>query len=283
MLGKNVVLFCERRLDCFRSCRDCWAGIAARELDKRRVQDVVHGEEDHIERLLPVFFLNQIIDVRDPDFCRETRVNGATTCSGAVKLRTRIVGVNNIFRLHSQALEVSVKKRRVRINIQYPWNADAQLAAILHERNALFGHLRPGATRNLVSDFLDVGGAEDFLRGHVHEVRVLISNVIEPRLDLLHFLKIFNRSLFTGRNNQPLLTMHERDFGHFLDGDKVLDRLGSNVDKGAEAIVLAEIAASGLVSRGAVLDFAHCIKPYKRGHLTIPPQSQRFLRGSDRS
>ena len=58
-----VVLFCECRFHSFGRCSHSWAGVAAGQLDQGRMQDIVHGEENCVERLLAVLLLNQVIDV----------------------------------------------------------------------------------------------------------------------------------------------------------------------------------------------------------------------------
>src|ERR1700678_582341 len=82
--------------------------------------------------------------------------------------------------------------------------------------------------------------------------------------------------LFARGDNQPLLAMHQRNLGDFFYGDKahVVRRRRSDIDKGAQTIVLAEMAARLLVSSGAVFDFSHRIQSDKCGLLTVAPQPQ---------
>ena len=136
-------------------------------------------------------------------------------------------------------------------------------------------------SREPIRDALCVRGPEHFLRRHIHEVRVLVANVIETRLDVLHLVQIFHRSLFAGGDDQPLLADHQRNLGDPLDGHKILYRLGADIDEGAQAVVLAEIAARGFVARGAVFDLADRVHSDERSLQAVSPQAQRFLRGAD--
>ena len=58
---------------------------------------------------------------------------------------------------------------------------------------------------------------EDFVRGDVHEVRMLVFDLVDARLDVLHVVDIFDQAFFAGGDDQPLLAVHERDFGDFLE------------------------------------------------------------------
>ena len=56
---------------------------------------------------------------------------------------------------------------------------------------------------------------------------------------------------------------------------------GADVDEGAQAIVLAEIAAGGFVAGGAVFDFANRIEADEGRALAVAPQAERFLRSAN--
>src|SRR5215472_2420184 len=96
-----------------------------------------------MERLLAVLFLNQVVNVRNPDLRREAGVDRTTAGTGAIKFGTGVVGINDVFRLHTQALEIGVEQRSIRIDIQDTRNSDAELAAILHESAAFLVSLLP--------------------------------------------------------------------------------------------------------------------------------------------
>src|SRR5690242_17130604 len=102
------------------------------------MQHVVHWEEDGVERLLPMFFLDQVVNMRDPDLGREARVNGTPAGASAVQFLTGVVGVNDVLGLQSQALEISVEERGIGVDVQNAWDADSDLLPVLHKRNAFF-------------------------------------------------------------------------------------------------------------------------------------------------
>ncbi len=70
MLGEDIVLFGESGLHRLRSRGHRGAGV---------------GPEDRVQRFLVMLFLNQVVDVRDADFCREARIDCATAGSGAIQ------------------------------------------------------------------------------------------------------------------------------------------------------------------------------------------------------
>src|SRR6202041_2773473 len=77
VLAEGIVLFGECRLYRFRRRGYRWTGISADDLDQRRSEDVVHWEEDYIQRLLAMLFLDQIVNVRNADLGREAGVDSA--------------------------------------------------------------------------------------------------------------------------------------------------------------------------------------------------------------
>ncbi len=54
-----------------------------------------------------------------------------------------------------------------------------------------------------------------------------------------------------------------------------------DVDKGAQAIVLAEVASGVFIARGAIANVAHRFQPDKGGPLAVLPQTQGLLCGTD--
>ena len=72
VLGEDVVLFRKRRLHGFWRRRDGWACVRSHNFHERRGQHVVHREKDDIERLLAMFLLDQVINVRNADLRGET-------------------------------------------------------------------------------------------------------------------------------------------------------------------------------------------------------------------
>src|SRR5580658_7940290 len=77
--------------------------------------------------------------------------------------------------------------------------------------------------------------------------------------------------------------MHQRNFGDFFDGDKahVVCRCGSYIDKGAQTIVLAEMAARLFVASRTVFDLSHGIESDKRGLQPVAPQAERLNGSTD--
>ena len=99
--------------------------------------------------------------MRNADLGGEARVNRPAARTRAIQFGTRVVGVNNVLRLHAQAFQIGVKERRVRVDIQHARHADTNVLAVLHQRDALFGRLRPGARRDRVRHTLRVRWPED--------------------------------------------------------------------------------------------------------------------------
>ena len=60
-----------------------------------------------------------------------------------IELRTRVVRVDDILWLNTQAFQISVEERSVRIDVQHAGNAHTQFLALLHKRNAFFRSLIP--------------------------------------------------------------------------------------------------------------------------------------------
>jgi len=69
--------------------------------------------------------------------------------------------------------------------------------------------------------------------------------------------------------------LHQRNFRDFCNRHEILrlcGLLGADVNKRAQAVVLAEIAAGFLVARGAVFDLTDRIKTDESGRKAIAPQ-----------
>ena len=286
VLGEHVVLFCECRLDRFGRCGNRGARVCAHDFHQRRSQHIVHREEDHMEGLFAVLFLDQVVNVGNSDFCRETGIDSAAARTGAVKIGTGVVGINNILGLYAQAFEISIEQRRVGVDVENPGNADANFLAIFHQRNAFFSRLIPEFRDwNRIGNARGVNRAEHFAGRKVHEVRIFPLDLVEPGLDVFHIVHIFDQTLFAGGDDQPLFAMHQRNLGDLLYGDKaqVVRRSGSYIDKRTQTIVLAEMAAGLLVAGRAVFDFPHGFQSDKRCPQPVAPQAQRLNRSPDGS
>ena len=84
---------------------------------------------------------NEVVDVRDADLRWVARIDGATARTRAIKFGRGVVGVDDIFRLESEAGEIRVEQRRVGIGIEKARDADALILALLHCRRAFFHRL----------------------------------------------------------------------------------------------------------------------------------------------
>jgi hypothetical protein len=60
-----------------------------------------------------MLLLNEVVDVRNSDLRREAGIDGAAAGSRTIELGTGVIGVDDVFGLHSEALEISVEQRRV--------------------------------------------------------------------------------------------------------------------------------------------------------------------------
>ena len=138
VLGKDVVFLGKGGLHRFRRRGHGRTRIRRHDLHQRRGQHVVHREEDDVQRLLAMLLLDQVVDVRNADLRREAGIDGAAARARPVEIGTGVVGINDVFRLHAQALQISVEQRRVGVDVEHARNADAELLAAFHERNALF-------------------------------------------------------------------------------------------------------------------------------------------------
>ena len=214
-----------------------------------------------------MLFLDQVVDVRNPDFGGETGIDSASARAGTIQIGTGVVGVNNVFWLHTQTFKVPVEQWRVRVDVQHARNANAKFLSILHERSAFFARLIPEFRhRNRVSNALCIDGAEDFPGSEIHEVRILILDFVDSRLDVLHIIDIFDQTLLAGSNNEALFPVHQRNLGDFLNWHESQVILGdsTNVDKRPQTVVLAEIATRALVARRTVFDFANRLQADER-------------------
>src|SRR5271165_3141549 len=285
VFGKDIALLGIRGFDRLGTRRHRGAGVRSGEIDERRVEDVHHGEEDQVERLLGGFDGEQIMDVSDADLCRETRIDGSAAGAGAIKLRTGVIGVNEILGFEAEAFEVRVEERRVDVGVQHPRDANAQIGPILHQGHAVSCRSGPGARGYRVGDERGLARTEGFVRGQVDEVRVILFRRVQPRLDVLHVVHLFDGALFAGGDNQALLAGLEGDFclDNLADGDEVVlgSIAGTYVDKRAQAIVLAEVTACVFVASGAIGDVANRVQPDEAGTAAVAIEASGLDGGAD--
>src|ERR1700730_1348834 len=108
VLGEYIIFLGESSLYRLRRRGYGRAGIGTNNFDQRRSQHVIHGEEDDVQRLLAVLFLDQVIDMRNPDFRRKAGIDSATACARAVEFGTGVIRIDDVFRLHAKTFEVSI-------------------------------------------------------------------------------------------------------------------------------------------------------------------------------
>src|SRR5579875_2872233 len=216
--------------------------------------------------------------MRNSDFRRETRINRSAAGAGTIEIGTGVIGIDDVLGLDTEAFKVAVKQRGVGVNVQDARNADAQLGTIAHASDSFLGGLGPSSRRDRIGNIFRVRGPKDFLGGEIHEIRMFLPYLVKPRLNILHFVEIFDSALFASGDNQALFAHHQRNLRHALYRDEILGRLGAHVNESAQAIVLAKIASSGFVAGSAVFDFPDRIESDERGPPAVAPQPQRFLR-----
>ena len=124
-----------------------------------------------------------------------------------------------------------------------------------------------------IGDDRHVGHTEDLLGGHFDEVRVFLLDLVEFALDAAHLFDVFDRALFAGRDDQALGAHFERHFGLHRRLVVDIDYIGLDVDEGAQALVLAEVAARGLVARGLVADVLAGVETDEGALAAIVPEA----------
>ena len=78
----------------------------------------------------------QIVKMRNGDLRWKAGIDGAAAGTGTVHLAGSYIRVNNVFRAHTQAFQISAEKRRICIETQYTRNPDAQLRTPLSKCNS---------------------------------------------------------------------------------------------------------------------------------------------------
>ena len=153
-----------------------------------------------------------------------------------------------VFRLQPQRLEVSGEERPAGVHVERLGHADFQVGAFLHQLGALFlggGELH---FRQRIGDHRRFVTLEGRLGRDLHQVGVFLLDGVNVALDDAHLLHVFDSSLFAGGDDEALRTVNERHFGlHRRFVIRVGDS-GLHVNEGAQALVLAEIAAGSLVA-----------------------------------
>ena len=237
-----------------------------------RWQVIDHGEEDHIQRLLFVVHVEQIVHVRDAHLGREARIDGPALGPRFVKLLGRVVGVDQVLGRYAQRLEVGAEHRIARVLIQDARNADAQAGAPLHSSSPRFLPRRKRIARERVSDSRRLERFEDHLGRDFGHIRIGVLDRIHALLDLAHGVHVFHQSaIATVVDDQALGALGDGDLGS-LEAN-VFHRHARHqldVDKRAQALVLAEIAARVFV---AMRDVADLLDSFHSDEAGLAPHS----------
>ena len=219
--------------------------------------------------------------MRDADLGREARVDGAALGAFLVELLAGVLRPDEVLRLHPQRLEVGGEERPAGVHVERLGHADLQLGALLHQLGAFF--LRGGELqlRQRIGDHRRFVALEGRLGRDLHQVGVFLLDGVNVALDDAHLLHVFDSSLFAGGDDQALRAVSERDLG--LHRRLVIRVRGSglDVDEGAQALVLAEVAARGFVARGGEGDGGDLVEADEGGLLAVLPQAHRFEGAAD--
>src|SRR5690242_4067473 len=283
LLLEEVTFLGERGLHGSRRGRHGGTRAAGLHMAQRAGEAVDHREKDDVERLLGVDLVQQVVDVRNAELRREARVDGAALRAFLIQFFAGVLAVDDVLGLEAEAREVARENRRLRVHVEHARHADANLGAFLHQRGALL--LRGGDLdlRHRVGNQRRVGHAEDALGGDLDEVRVGLLDLVEIALDAAHFLDVFDRALFAGGDDQPLRAGFERHLGFRWRLVVGADDAGLDVDEGAQALVLAEVATRRFVARGLVLDVLAGFETDEGAHAAVVPETSGFERGADRA
>ena len=115
-----------------------------------------------------------------------------------------------------RAGEVGVEERRVGVGVEQARDADAEVLAALHQRNALFDGLGDEEALGAgdgVGDHFDIARPEDVVRGDIDEVGIGFLDLVDVGLDVLHVGEVFDGSLFAGGDDEALLAHAQRHLG----------------------------------------------------------------------
>ena len=105
-----------------------------------------------------------------------------------------------------------------------------------------------------IGNLLRIARAPHFVGSEVDEVRILLLDRVQTRFDAAHGADIFDLSFFAGGDDQSPFASLQRnlrfEYRQRRRGLKMVADI--DVNEGAQAIVLAEIAARVFVARGAI-------------------------------
>ena len=119
-IGKQIPFLDEGRLHGLGCGGHGGAGTVGLHIHEIRGKIVNHREEDVIERLLLVLYIEQVMHMRNTDLRREARVDRTPFCSRLVEFLGSVIRIDDILGLHAQGLEISAKQGVRRILVQHP-------------------------------------------------------------------------------------------------------------------------------------------------------------------
>ncbi len=228
---------------------------------------------------------DQVVNVRDADLRGEARIDGAAARAGAVHVLAGELGVHQVLWLQAQALEIRAKQRCVEVHVQHTRHADAQAGALLHQRDALLGSRRPAAAGNGIGNLLRIARAPNLAGSDVHQIRIGVLDRVQARLDAAHGADVLDLSFFAGGDDQATFSGLQRDLRlkHRQRRSRLEMVADIHVDEGAQAIVLAEIAAGIFVSRGAIADLLYCIESDEGSAVAVLVKTNGLRASADRA
>ena len=204
-IGKQIPFLDEGRLHGLGCGGHGGAGTVGLHIHEIRGKIVNHREEDVIERLLLVLYIEQVMHMRNTDLRREARVDRTPFRSRLVEFLGSVIRIDDILGLHAQGLEISAKQGVHRILVQRARDADADLGAILHHPHPSFLLRRNDHLRQRVCHLRRVVGSESPARSDFRHIGIRTFHRIQTLLDFPHGVDVFHQAFFaTVTNDQPL-------------------------------------------------------------------------------
>src|ERR1035437_5030014 len=280
---EHVAFLDERGFDGGRRGGDGGTGSRGLHVRERAGEAIDHREEDDVERFLSVRAIQQIVDVRDAQLAGEAGVDGAALGAFLVHLFAGVIAEDDVLRLDAEGRELAGEDGRLRVHVEHARHTDADIDALLHQFGALL--LRGGDLEfgQRVGQARDVRDAEHLLGGDFDKVGVGLFDLVEPALDAAHLFDVLDGALFAGGDDQALRAGIEGDLGLGRALIVQWNQVGLDVDERAQALVLAEIAAGGLFTRGLVLDVGAGVETDEGADAAVVPEASGFERGADGS
>ena len=175
-------------------------------------------------------------------------INRAALGAGLVHLLGGVVGIDQVLGRNAQGLEIGAEGRVAGVLVQDARDADAQCGAALHGRHARFLPAGERIARQRVGHQRRIERFEHHLGRDFGHVREVLAGRVHALLDFAHGVDVFHQApLATVVDDEALGIRRDGNLGRL--GPDVLDGhagLQLHVNKGAQALVLAEVAAACL-------------------------------------